>query len=229
VQMVQLAARTRALEQENANLQFMLGLRDSEISRLRGELASLARGAGSLDSAVTVATSPTEPAALTGAAPSQFPPSGGLPAPPPGSVRDLGTSEPGSGTVYCSGDEQGLVSAGGEHKGVGLGSIPGLAGEKGGSWEGSTDKSRSLPMPRSAGGDQLIAGQPLNLAAPGMSSNLPPGIVIGLDGQWLRVRPGSVASNQAQARRGQRRDGRSHAGRSGLAEGSGPPAGRPDA
>jgi hypothetical protein len=67
VQMVQLAARTRALEQENANLQFMLGLRDSEITRLRSELASPARGAGAgSDDAGAVATSPTEPAALTG-------------------------------------------------------------------------------------------------------------------------------------------------------------------
>lgn len=68
--MIQLAARTRALEQENANLQFMLGLRDHEIGKLRSNLASLPRGAreGEPRTNDAAAASPSEPAVLTGTA-----------------------------------------------------------------------------------------------------------------------------------------------------------------
>ena len=111
VQMVQLAARTRALEQENANLQFMLGLRDSEVQRLRGELASLPRGAGGAapraDEDIRAAVaSPTEPAALTGGPPAPPPPPAPAGAPP--APHPQGQSPPPGGAP--SGEPLGLVN-----------------------------------------------------------------------------------------------------------------------
>ena len=135
VQMVQLAARTRALEQENANLQFMLGLRDSEVQRLRGELASLPRGAGGAASRAdedigAAATSPTEPAALTGRLPVPSPPAAPAAAPP----------APPQGQAPPSG------------------------------------AAREEPL-------GLVDGLP----APELDSSVE-GIVMGVDGQWLRLR-----------------------------------------
>ena len=136
VQMVQLAARTRALEQENANLQFMLGLRDSEVQRLRGELASLPRGAGGAalraDEDIRAAvTSPTEPAALTGGRPAHAPPppASRVPAPPRG--QD--------------------------------------------------------PAPLSGAGGRETLGLVDGLPAPELSGSVE-GVVVGVEGQWLRVR-----------------------------------------
>ena len=140
MQMVQLAARTRALEQENANLQFMLGLRDSEVQRLRGELASLPRGAGGAalraDEDIRAAvTSPTEPAALTGRPPAPPPP----PAAAPPAPHPRGQETP-----------------------PGQGPPPGAA-----------------------------SGQPLGLVdglpAPELDGSVE-GVVVGVDGQWLRLK-----------------------------------------
>lgn len=180
VQMVQLAGRTRALEQENANLQFMLGLRDQEIARLRQELVSFPRGAGSLESSVTAATSPTEPAALTGTA---------LPMQPPGSSDALGPPA----VLEVPPAERPVV---GVDLGVDVGAAPRLRdsfsgeqigpGEQGGSWAGSTQNSRSLPVNEPAA---LLNGQPaaVEFVGRGASVNVP-GVVVGVDGQWLRLR-----------------------------------------
>lgn len=188
--MVQLAGRTRALEQENANLQFMLGLRDQEIARLREDLASLPRGAGgSAENPVNAVTSPTEPAALTGTAPPIHPPRSRARVGPPGAPLEQLSSTPGSNPRSLSGEEALGIRAGdpgGSFQGVEI-------GEQGGSWAGSTQDSRSLPAMR--GG--LILGQPAALAARVMSGTVP-GVVVGVDGQWLRLRaPHSSAAGAA--------------------------------
>ena len=190
MQMVQLAGRTRALEQENANLQFMLGLRDQEISRLRQELVSLPRGAGSLESSVTVATSPTEPAALTGTAlPIALPASNTVLPPVAVPTAAAAAAEPAVLlSLAAGGDGDGTVLGVGLVVGEGLGgSLSGeqQLGEQGGSWAGSTQNSRSLPDARPGVG--LVAGQPAELAGRGMSETVP-GTVVGVDGQWLRLR-----------------------------------------
>lgn len=187
--MVQLAGRTRALEQENANLQFMLGLRDQEISRLRQELVSLPRGAGSLESSVTVATSPTEPAALTGTALPICPPHSSIVMPP---VVVASPAAPGA----AGGDSSVLGVNVVRVEGQG-GSLPGeqQLGEVGGSWAGSTQNSRSLAgstqnsrsLPDGGPGLGLVAGQPAELVARG-NSHTTPGVIVGVDGQWLRLR-----------------------------------------
>ncbi len=187
VQMVQLAGRTRALEQENANLQFMLGLRDQEISRLRQELVSLPRGAGSMESSVTVATSPTEPAALTGTALPIALPASNTVLPPVAVPTAAAAAEP-AVLLSSAGGGNGIVLGVGLVVGEGLGgSLSGeqQLGEQGGSWAGSTENSRSLPDARPGVG--LVPGQPAELAGRGMSETVP-GIVVGVDGQWLRLR-----------------------------------------
>ena len=149
MQMVQLAARTRALEQENANLQFMLGLRDSEIGRLRTELASPPRGAGVAEGnpvgdADAVATSPTEPAALTGSALS--------------------------------------------HAAINSSSGPALAenpvGRKYSSGSAGSDGGRRRQR-RPLSPHDLVDGVP---APPSVLGAAASGVVLGIDGQWLRLR-----------------------------------------
>ena len=148
MQMVQLAARTRALEQENANLQFMLGLRDSEIGRLRSSLASPARGAGVAEGTPVgdtdaVATSPTEPAALTGSALSHA-------------------------ATTSSGPTRARHPVGGKNN-------SGSAGSTG----GQQQQRRPLSP------HDLIDGVP---APPSMVGAAASGVVLGIDGQWLRLR-----------------------------------------
>ena len=182
VQMVQLAGRTRALEQENANLQFMLGLRDQEIVRLRQELVSFPRGAGSLESSVTAATLPTEPAALTGTALPMHPP-GSSDALGPPAVLELPPAEPPEGGVDLGVDVGAVPGLGGSFSGEQIG-----AGEQGVSWGGSTQNSRSLPVTQ-PGAPPLLNGQPATaeFVGRGASVNMP-GVVVGVDGQWLRLR-----------------------------------------
>ena len=67
-QLQTLAARTLALEQENAHLKEALVMRDTEVAGLRDKLASLTRGAGGN----SWTASASEPAVLSGASSSMF-------------------------------------------------------------------------------------------------------------------------------------------------------------
>ena len=202
--MIQLAARTRALEQENANLQFMMGLRDQEIGKLRSSLASFPRSArdaqpgAELRTQQTAAASPSEPAVLTGTGPcaddsleayapapqpaSMLAPSSAPPdALPPAAVEpvrlppsdDRFTPEPGNP------------------------SLPGMDLDKAVSFQGSSNPATAvreqLQLQLQSRGTLLIDGLPIELAERGMSTNHP-GIIIGSDGQWLRLRQRSASS-----------------------------------
>lgn len=204
VQMIQLAARTRALEQENANLQFMLGLRDQEIGKLRTNLASLPRGAREGEpprTNIAAAASPSEPAVLTGTATALIrpPPSAPPcaldaygPAPQPASLLVLSGSPPGAPLVLTQspaqpGDdriqpEQGAVSLPGTELGLAL------------SFQGSSEASAAIrEQLQLHGAPLLIDGLPIEIDERGNSTNMP-GIIVGSDGQWLRLKQRSASS-----------------------------------
>ena len=227
VQMIQLAARTRALEQENANLQFMLGLRDQEISKLRGNLASFPRSARDGEPRIqSAAASPSEPAELTGTAR----PPGALHASPPVNAHGTapqptcklpsaghtpaghsGLSEaPSSGQFGMSdeghygisgppsrqqfgqpGDDRIAPERGNE-------SLPGMELALAVSFQGSSDPTRmvreQLQQPAQQRAPLLIDGLPIEIDERGMSTNSP-GIIVGADGQWLRLKQRSASSH----------------------------------
>ena len=204
--MIQLAARTRALEQENANLQFMLGLRDQEIGKLRGNLASFPRGARDGEPRTLAATaSPSEPAVLTGSGPPPGPPPADACAPasqpssmlaPMGRVQSVPAPGP-SGQLEPPTDDRIAPERGNE-------SLPGMELELAVSFQGSSDPKAMQRAQLQLSGQQLppllIDGLPLEVDERGMSSNVP-GIIVGADGQWLRLKQRSASSvytNQPQ-------------------------------
>ena len=235
--MIQLAARTRALEQENANLQFMLGLRDQEISKLRGNLASFPRSAREGEPRTqSAAASPSEPAELTGTGrplgtlhvdvyasppvdahgPAPHPTfklpcvghtpaghSGVFEAPSSGqfgvpSEGHYGMSGPPSGQQFGQpGDDRIAPERGNE-------SLPGMELALAVSFQGSSDPTRinreQLRPLAQQRAPLLIDGLPIEIDERGMSTNSP-GIIVGADGQWLRLKQRSASSphtNQPQ-------------------------------
>ena len=196
--MIQLAARTRALEQENANLQFMLGLRDQEIGKLRGNLASFSRGARDGEPRThAVAASPSEPAVLTGTGhPSGLPHAdASAPAPQPPLSAPLGRvqSVPVPGLAGHPGllcDDRIAPERGNE-------SLPGMELELAVSFQGSSDpkavQRAQLQLAAQQQAPLLIDGLPLEIDERGMSTNVP-GIIVGADGQWLRLKQRSASS-----------------------------------
>lgn len=229
VQMIQLAARTRALEQENANLQFMLGLRDQEIGKLRGNLASFPRSARDGEPRTqSAAASPSEPAELTGTAR----PPGTLHvdvyASPP--VDAHGTAPQPTFKLPCAGHMSAGHSGPSEAPSSGQFGMPGeghygisgppsddrIAPERGNeslpgmelalalSFQGSSDPTKiireQLQLPAQQRAPLLIDGLPIEIEERGMST-ISPGIIVGADGQWLRLKQRSASSphtNQPQ-------------------------------
>ena len=195
--MIQLAARTRALEQENANLQFMLGLRDQEIGKLRGNLASFSRGARDGEPRThAVAASPSEPAVLTGTGHSPGLPHGDASAPAPqppsmsapiGRVRSVPAP---AGQLGLPSDDRIAPERGNE-------SLPGMELELAVSFQGSSDpkvmQRAQLQLSAQQQAPLLIDGLPLEIDERGMSTNVP-GIIVGADGQWLRLKQRSASS-----------------------------------
>ena len=220
--MIQLAARTRALEQENANLQFMLGLRDQEIGKLRSNLASLPRGAreGELRTNAAAA-SPSEPAVLTGTAhPLGMPHADAdayAPAPQPADMLAHGAmqgTEPASGgqTGQHSGQLNVAQHSGQSGSGLQSGqpsderiapmrgnheSLPGMELDHTVSLQGSSEPVKvareHLQVPPGQRPPLLIDGLPIEMVNRGMSTNMP-GIIVGSDGQWLRLKQRSATS-----------------------------------
>ena len=203
VQMIQLAARTRALEQENANLQFMLGLRDQEIGKLRSSLASFPRSArdaqpgAELRTQQTAAASPSEPAVLTGTGPcADDSLEAYAPAPQPASMLAPSSAPPdalppgAAAAPVCipPSDDRITPEAGNP-------SLPGMDIDKAVSFQGSSDPATAVreQLQLQSRGTLLIDGLPIELAERGMSTNHP-GIIIGSDGQWLRLRQRSASS-----------------------------------
>ena len=197
--MIQLAARTRALEQENANLQFMLGLRDQEIGKLRGNLASFPRGARDGEPRTLAATaSPSEPAVLTGTGHPLGPPPADAHAPAPqptpvlapmGRLQSVPAPGP-AGQLGLPGDDRIAPERGNE-------SLPGMELDVAVSFQGSSDPRTVLRGQLQMSGQQhaplLIDGLPLEVDERGMSTNVP-GIIVGADGQWLRLKQRSASS-----------------------------------
>lgn len=197
--MIQLAARTRALEQENANLQFMLGLRDQEIGKMRGNLASFPRGARDGEPRTLAATaSPSEPAVLTGIGHSPGPLHADACAPasqpssmlaPMGRVQSVPTPRP-SGQLEPPTDDRIAPERGNE-------SLPGMELELAVSFQGSSDpkamQRAQLQLSSQQLAPLLIDGLPLEVDERGMSTNAP-GIIVGADGQWLRLKQRSASS-----------------------------------
>ena len=202
VQMIQLAARTRALEQENANLQFMLGLRDQEIGKLRSNLASFPRSArnaqpgAELRTQQAAAASPSEPAVLTGTGPrADDSLEAYAPAPQPASMlASCGAPPPAAAAALAPlrirpSDDRIALEPGNS-------SLPGMDLDKAVSFQGSSDPVTAAAREQlqlQSRRTQLIDGLPIELAERGMSTNHP-GIIIGSDGQWLRLRQRSASS-----------------------------------
>ena len=230
--MIQLAARTRALEQENANLQFMLGLRDQEIGKLRSNLASLPRGAREGEPRTSAAAaSPTEPAVLTGTAHLLGTPhlDAYAPAPQPahmlapdamqgaqpasgGQSEQAGqqsgqlnlsqhsgqtsvgqqSGQPGSGLQSGQPNDERIAPERGNNE-----SLPGMELDHTVSLQGSSDTIRvareHLQLPPGQRRSLLIDGLPIEMVNRGMSTNIS-GIIVGSDGQWLRLKQRSATS-----------------------------------
>ena len=202
VQMIQLAARTRALEQENANLQFMLGLRDQEIGKLRSSLASFPRSARGAQPGAeprthqAAAASPSEPAVLTGTGPCA---DGTLeayaPAPQPASMLAASSRPPAALPPAALAPVRIPPSDARITPEPGNSSLPGMDLDKAVSFQGSSDPATAVreQLQLQSRGTLLIDGLPIELAERGMSTNHP-GIIIGSDGQWLRLRQRSASS-----------------------------------
>ena len=207
VQMIQLAARTRALEQENANLQFMLGLRDQEIGKLRGSLASLPRGAREGEPRTqAAAASPSEPAVLTGTGQPSGPPPAEAPAPAPqptsmaapaARMQSVPAPGPAGQPRLPSAEQPGPPSDDRIAPERGNESLPGMELELAVSFQGSSDpkvmQRAQLQLPGRQGSGLLIDGLPIEVDERGMSTNVP-GIIVGADGQWLRLKQRSASS-----------------------------------
>ena len=204
VQMIQLAARTRALEQENANLQFMLGLRDQEIGKLRSSLASFPRSARDAQPGAeprtqqAAAASPSEPAVLTGTGPrADDSLEAYAPAPQPASMLAPDGAPPSTLPPAAAAAAPVRIPPSDDRipPESGNSSLPGMDLDKAVSFQGSSDPATAVreQLQLQLRGTLLIDGLPIELAERGMSTNHP-GIIIGSEGQWLRLRQRSASS-----------------------------------